>query len=36
MARAFNITFCDKLEMEFEFLLTPKTPINLIINERLS
>lgn len=35
LARSFEISFCDKLEMEFEFLLAPKTPVNLILNERL-
>lgn len=35
LARSFDINFCDKLEMEFEFLLAPKTPVNLILNERL-
>lgn len=35
LVRTFDISFCDKLEMEFEFLLAPKTPVNLILKERL-
>lgn len=35
LVRTFDVRFCDTLEVEFEFLLAPKIPVNLILNERL-
>jgi len=32
---AFDVSYCGELKTEFEFLLVPKTPVNLKLVDRL-